>query len=159
VTLLLVLLLAVLWGAVFIPALVRDRMDSSPMASVGTFRRGMRALSESPPDGRARSARGGRWILMPKTPDELKAPRKRMKRRRRRLFTALVLSAGLTLTLGLIPPLRELLKVHAAVDLILIGYVMYLVQAKHREAGFYQARRLHGDPAHEEPELAKAEHF
>lgn len=155
-TLLLVLLLAVLWGAVFIPALVRDRMDSSPMASVGTFRKGMRALSQSPPAG---STRGGRWVLMPKTPDELQAPRKRTKRRRRRLFTALVLSAAVTLLLGILPPLREALTIHAAVDLILIGYVLYLVQAKHREADFYQARRLHREPAQEEPELAKAEHF
>jgi hypothetical protein len=69
VTLLLIVLLVLLWGAVIVPALLRVRQ--SPASSVGAFRKNMQALgarsSTRPlrrPSG-ASAGTAGRWILGP----------------------------------------------------------------------------------------------
>lgn len=147
-TLLLVVLLVVLWGAVFVPAILRARQESSPILTVGTFRRGMRALG-------GRSSNSGRWVLMPVGPEQLLLSRRQMLIRRRRVFSGLVVTAGATLVFGLIPGARGLLKIHLAVDLILFGYIIFLIQAKQRRVS---------RPAQREPEefaepLARAGHF
>lgn len=68
-TLLLIVLLVLLWGAVIVPALLRVRQ--SPASSVGAFRKNMQALgarsSTRPlrrPSGAGAGA-AGRWILGP----------------------------------------------------------------------------------------------
>jgi hypothetical protein len=69
VTLLLIVLLVLLWGAVIVPTLLRARQ--SPTYSVGTFRKNMQALgsrSAGRPVRRPSSAGAGpagRWILGP----------------------------------------------------------------------------------------------
>lgn len=116
-------MLVVLWGAVFGPAILRARQETSPINTVGTFRRGMRALS----GGRAAS---GRWVLMPKSPrDTLEGSRQAIYRRRR-LFVGLIVTAGVTLALGLFPSMRVLLAVHLAVDMLLAGFVFLLRRMK-----------------------------
>lgn len=125
-TSLVILLLVVLWGAVFGPAILRARQQTSPIASVGTFRRGMRALS------RNRPSTSGRWVLMPKTPDEAEAPRKRAVARRRHIFVGLLGGSGASLVLGLIPSLHALLILHLCFDLVLAGFVLFLLQLKQR---------------------------
>jgi hypothetical protein len=127
VTLLLVVLLALLWGVVIVPAILRARQDSSPIVTVGTFRKNMRALSSG-----LKSTPAGRWILLPTHPDDLVAPRKRRLERRKRLFAALVAAAATTLGLGLLPAMRDVLKLHLVLDLALAGYVWFLLQAKRR---------------------------
>lgn len=150
-TLLLVLLLAVLWGAVFLPAILRARLDSSPIVSVGMFRRGMRALS-----GSHLSGQGGRWVLMPRTPEDGELPRKRALMRRRRMFAALLAGSLVTLVLGIFPGLHGLLKLHVALDCTLAGYVLYLVQTKPQRAEGKPARPQVLD---EEREYLRAGHF
>jgi hypothetical protein len=67
VTLLLIVLLVLLWGAVIVPTLLRVRQ--SPSYSVGAFRRNMQALGSRSAGRPARrssnSGAAGRWILGP----------------------------------------------------------------------------------------------
>jgi len=136
-------LLAVLWGAVFIPAIVRARLDSSPIATVGMFRRGMNALSASGP----RVFSGGRWVLVPPTAEQLVLARKQALARHRQYLAWLLLAAGTTLLLGLLPGLHVLLGVHVALDVAFLAYLVFLVQTKERR--LEQARE--GAPAPARP--------
>jgi hypothetical protein len=67
VTLLLIVLLVLLWGAVIVPTLLRVRQ--SPSYSVGAFRRNMQALGSRSAGRPSRRSSGsgatGRWILGP----------------------------------------------------------------------------------------------
>lgn len=56
-----------------------------------------------------------------------------LKRRRDALFT-LLSAMGVTLVLGLIPPLRVLLGLHLVLDLLFVGYVALLVRARNAAA-------------------------
>lgn len=121
-TLFLVLLLAIVWGAVFVPAYFRSRKDLSPIASVGRFRRGMRAL------GGSYAAASGRWVVMPPAPRQTRLDASL--HRRRRVFVSLLLSAAATLIFGVLPGLHPLLWWHLAFDAALCGFVVYLVKKK-----------------------------
>lgn len=125
-TSLVIVLLVVLWGAVFGPAILRARKDTSPIASVGAFRRGMRALSGG------RSTTPGRWVMMPMTPADAEHHANHAVHRRRMVFETLVIAAGASLLLGLIPSMRVLLYVHLVIDAILGAFVLLLLQAKGR---------------------------
>lgn len=122
-TSLVILLLVVLWGAVFLPAILRARQDTSPIATVGSFRRGMRALS----GGRTTS---GRWVLVPKTPRDAFEKNQRAVLQRRRVFEGLVVASAATLLLGLFPILRFLLVLHLIVDVVLASFVLLLRRLK-----------------------------
>jgi hypothetical protein len=126
-TSLLVVLLAVLWGAVFLPAILRAREDASPIVSVGMFRRRMRALGG--PSG------AGRWVMMPQTPGDFDAGHRNLVRKRRRTFVSLLALVTATFTIGLIPHLHSLLKINAGLDLLFAGYVLYLIQSKQQRLG------------------------
>lgn len=69
-------------------------------------------------------------MLTPKTPADFAALRRQVILRRRRLFTALLATAGVTLLGGLLPTLRGLLVLHIAVDLSLVGFIIFLLQMK-----------------------------
>jgi Ca2+/Na+ antiporter len=124
-TALLIVLLAVLWGAVFLPTILRSRHSSSPITSVGTFRRGMSALGPG---------RSGRWIVTPTTPEDHLAARRRSVYRRRQVFTAMLFAAAMTLLLAIVPDLRWMLKVHLGVDALLLAYVVILLRIKSRKS-------------------------
>lgn len=155
--LLLVVLLALLWGGVFIPSLLRARQDASPFSSVRSFRTGMLALSR-----KARFGDGGRWILMPPPNDEGRVRLSAMERRRR-VLGVLISAAGASLILALLPALRFMLLFHAAVDLLLAAYVALLLQMKaQRRANRRRpaaARRDLRRVIPDEPEYARAAHF
>lgn len=127
------LLLVVLWGAVFGPAILRARQETSPIATVGTFRRGLRALS------RNRTARG-RWVLVPKNADDLAAPHRLAIIRRRRVFVGLLASSGFFLVAGLLPGLRDLLLVHLGIDCLLGAFVIHLMQLKEADEAKHSYR-------------------
>lgn len=164
-TLLLIVLLVLLWGAVIVPTLLRVRQ--SPSYSVGAFRRNMQALgsrSAGRPSRRSSASRSGatgRWILGPPPrsrpaayrqsaaaayPERRPAPRgypsgRRPARggydaagltmdQRRTIFFMLLTAATFTLMLGLAFSL--MLRIHLGVDLVLLGYVAYLVRTKPR---------------------------
>jgi hypothetical protein len=160
VTLVLIVLLVLLWGAVIVPTLLRARQ--SPSYSVGAFRRNMQALgsrSSGRPSRRpsgAGTGAAGRWILGPpprqsvagyrssaaSRPQTRPAARYRPQARdhvevggltmdqRRTVFFALLTTAAFTLLLGLAFSL--MLRIHLGVDLALVGYVVYLVRTKPR---------------------------
>lgn len=77
-----------------------------------------------------RSGVPGRWVMVPKDRDDapsgLVRRRNRVIRRRRDAFQRLVVSAGATLVLGIIPPLNALLWIHLFVDALLVIYVVQL---------------------------------
>lgn len=120
-TLLLVVMLAGLWGAVFVPALLRARQTTSPILSVSSFRRGMRVLGQGS---------SGRWIVQPTTNEDLQLARTRTILKRRRVFTFLIGCAGVTLVIGLWPGARWILTLHLLIDLALGAYVSFLVKNK-----------------------------
>ncbi|HEY8202836.1 MAG TPA: hypothetical protein VII47_15980, partial [Actinomycetota bacterium] len=126
-TLLVFCLLAVLWGAVFIPAIVRARLDSSPIATVGMFRRGMSALGAT-----ERTFSDGRWILVPPTPERILESRKRSLARHRQFLSWLVLGAVVTLAVGLLPGLHVLLKAHLVIDLFVVAHLVFLVKTRRK---------------------------
>ncbi len=151
VTLLLIVLLALLWGAVIVPTLLRARQ--SPASSVGAFRKNMAALGSraSVRATRTNGSPAGRWILGPPA----RRPRGRGYRsgagpaarsggsvgsdlyagaltleQRRTIFFSLVAAAAFTLLLGL--AYGFLLRLHLCIDIALAGYVVYLARTKPR---------------------------
>lgn len=123
-TFLLVIMLAALWGAVFVPSLLRARRGTSAIGSVGSFRRGMAALRTG-----AMSGSTGRWVLVPPHTETASAPPLSV-HRRRRIFTGLVAAAASSLFFGLVPGLHLVLWAHLVVDVCLIGFCVYLVKIK-----------------------------
>ena len=85
------------------------------------FRNSMRALS---------AGRGGRWVVMPRDPHEEVMTRKATIARRRKAFIALLGIAGASLLLGLLPPLRFMLGLHLVADVVLAGFVGYLIWSR-----------------------------
>lgn len=133
-TSLVILLLVVLWGAVFLPAILRAKQDTSPIASVGSFRRGMRALS-------AGRSTPGRWVLVPKTPRDALDRNREMIYRRRRVLVALLVGSAATGVIGLLPPLHVLLAAHLGFDLVIAGYVVFLRMLKDTKRPKHAVRR------------------
>lgn len=139
-TLLLVVLLVLLWGAVIVPTLLRARQTSE--SSVGSFRKHMHALgrrstgrsfTRRTPGGRTMAINPGRWIIAPppgpgSRPTETWEP---TVAQRRLVFIVLLSAAAGSLLLGFIPGLGLLLKVHVGIDAVLAGYVVFLLRTKH----------------------------
>ncbi|MGH2768127.1 MAG: hypothetical protein ACREJP_10120 [Candidatus Methylomirabilales bacterium] len=142
----LLLLLALLWGAVVIPTLLRARQETSPIVSVRIFRRRMRVLG-----GDRRPRVGGRWILVPRSLSDLPSPRRRSLERRRLAFFGLLGAAAATLALGMVPSLDALIKVHILVDGMLAGYVLVLLKMKERRPSRRAPSHLTEPPAFVEP--------
>jgi len=83
----------------------------------------------------------GRWVMVPKDMASPKRRRERVMLRRRRIFARMLLVAGVTLVLGLIPPLRPVLLAHLGLDLALVAYVFQL--RRWRKAERERARVVH----------------
>lgn len=82
---------------------------------------------------------------MPRTPEELEAPRRRSIRRRRKIFLSLVVGAAFSFALGWLPDLGWLLRLHIAIDFVLAGYVLFLIQARQQRERYV--------PRHARPSL------
>jgi len=137
-TFLAIVILIVLWGAVLVPMVLRAKQETSPITSVGVFRRGMQALTPR------RSAQG-RMILMPPRRLSTTDQRRRTMYRRRQLFNGLLFTAVATLVLSLIPEVRWMLYLHLAVDALLAGFVIFLLRVKGRDASGYTPRHSYQD--------------
>ncbi|MGH2694937.1 MAG: hypothetical protein ACRDJJ_09010, partial [Actinomycetota bacterium] len=86
-------LLALAWIAVFLPAVLRARQNS-PLSTAERFRRRMQLMA---PRGRT-----GRWVVVPEPYDRLAGRSfRRGQQRRLRIFTTLVAAAGLSGALAL----------------------------------------------------------
>lgn len=124
---LVLVLLVAAWGLVLGPALLRNTQDPSPLRTEMNFRRALKALGTSK---RPRDRVGGRWVLVPRTPEY--APEASMRSgghmtaadRRRRNLTILAGFIVVTFLLGLIPALRFLLVLNLVADVLLIAYLV-----------------------------------
>ncbi len=107
------------------------------------------------------SGAGGRWILTPGRPDAAVDPKRRVTRRRRKIFLGLLAAAALSLVMGLIPDLRWLLRFHIALDFLIVGYVLFLVQARQQRDRYTprHAPLVDSQPILEEDRFLKAGQF
>lgn len=123
----LVALLAVLWAAVLLPVLLRAKENSSVSMTVGSFNRGMRALSSN----HSQPVAGGRWVLTPGSPLDQPDPTEIIFRRRR-IFCGLLAALAVALPISLIPGLRFMLWVSLALMIGLGGFIAFLLSEKNR---------------------------
>ncbi len=136
--------LAVLWGALLLPPMVRSRSESRPADSIGNFRHQLSVLRRTgpsvvPPANPLRlpsyaAPTPAPTYQMARTYSREGARRARTMKRRRDVLFTLVIAVGVTLVLGVLPPFRALLWLHVACDLALAGYVALLVRARNDAA-------------------------
>jgi hypothetical protein len=132
-------LLALAWAVVLVPTVARPRFESSPIDGVRNFEQAMGILASA---RTGRSHQPGRWVMVPK--DLPNAPARRRSRivaRRRRTFERLLIAAGGTLLLGLLPWFHALLWIHLALDAGILGYVVQLRRWRMAEAE--RSRKVH----------------
>ncbi|MFN2506324.1 MAG: hypothetical protein ABR540_19265 [Acidimicrobiales bacterium] len=146
---LVLLILAAIWAAVLIPPVLRNRAEGRPADSITAFHRQLAVLRRAGP----RSTRHANSLpsgILPAAHrhvslvDPISQPvvrpaafgvpiavvRHSARQRRRDIFMALLVAAGITFVLGAIPALRMLWLVHVAADFLLIGYVGLLVRQR-----------------------------
>jgi hypothetical protein len=129
--------LGIIWAAFLLPS-----KGISPVSSVEEFEKKMDMLAET------NGVSPGRWVLVPRKGERFLGPRDRkrlrVRRRRRQIFSVLVEATGLTLLIGLFPPLRLMLVGTAILFVLLLVYVALLVSIKAEEtskARMVKARR------------------
>jgi len=126
----LVALLAVLWAVVLLPVLLKAKENSSVSVSVGTFNRSMRALSSNHDAPNL----GGRWVLTPRNPmEETVTNQSEIIFLRRRIFCGMLAALAFCLPASLVPGLRFLIWVSAALFLALVGFAAFLINEKNRK--------------------------
>lgn len=157
-TIVVLVVLAVIWGAVLVPPAMRARAESRPADSIGNFRRQLSVLRRTGPSVvvPAHPLRVPRHPIAPVTPLRTRpytpegARRARTLKRRRDVFRLLLGAMGLTLVIGLLPPFRAVLGVHVLVDVAFLGYVAMLIQA--RNAAAEREMKLRFLPATAQPD-------
>jgi hypothetical protein len=124
---LLLALLGIMWAAFLVP-MGRKRSDAR---SVEDFERRMELLAQAEVHGTS-----GRWIVTPKKGVRFLGPRERRqaraRARRRRVFVFLIEAIGLSLLIGIVPPLRVSWMVAGALAGLLVIYVWALLVIKAR---------------------------
>lgn len=138
------LVLAVIWGAVLVPPMLRARSESRPADSIGNFRHQLSVLRRTGPTvvAPAHPLRIPSYAAptpaptyqMARSYSRDGARRARTLKRRRDVLFTLVALMGTTLVLGVLPPFRVLLGLHLLCDLLFAGYVALLVQARNASA-------------------------
>lgn len=126
----LVALLAVLWAVVLLPVLLKAKENSSVSLTVGTFNRSMRALSSN----HEAPNFGGRWVLTPRNPlEDTVADNSDIIFLRRRIFCGMLAGLAFCLPASLVPGLRFLVWVSAALFIGLLGFAAFLVNEKNKK--------------------------
>lgn len=147
-SLVVLLILAVVWGVFLVPQVLRARADRGPADSIGSFRNQLSMIERSLPDGPAR----GRRVQAPQqqapmpayatyAPAPAYAPaksrivggyaaptRSELQRRRQNVLLGLLAAVVFTLALGLL--FRPAFALNIVADLALAGYVALLVRAR-----------------------------
>ena len=120
--------LGIVWAAFLFP---QKRSRTSAFA-IEEFHRDMGRLAGTEPAG-------GRWIVAPRKDVHFMGGEERARcrtvARRRRFFVILLEALGLTLLIGLFPPLRGMWIATALIAALLAAYVWMLVMAKQEGAG------------------------
>ncbi len=141
------LILAVIWAAVLIPPLLRNRAQSRPADSISDFNRELAVLrragprasrlassvpSGAPPVHRHVALVGSpaASVAIPMLEGSRSLARRTTRRRRRDVLMALLVAAGVTLVGGVVPSLRMLWLVHLVVDGLLAAYVALLIRQR-----------------------------
>lgn len=127
------LIVTLIWIAALLPPLIRHRLEGDPVDSIGKFNRHLRVLSSTSP---AASALAGSvnsygmpraWVV--------EARRLGIQRRRRQVARMLLVMAGATLVVGLLPGLHAVLVLHVITDVLLVSYLTMLAKARRQAAG------------------------
>jgi hypothetical protein len=120
--------LGIMWAAFLLPLTARRRSMS---ASVEEFERKMEFLAHAEVNGTT-----GRWIVTPRKGarfiGDAQRRRARIRDRRRRVLVFLIEAIGVTLLMGLVPPLRVFWNLTVALAVLLGAYVWMLISLKHR---------------------------
>jgi hypothetical protein len=120
--------LGIMWAAFLIPMTARRR---SMTGSVEDFERRMEFLAHAEANGTA-----GRWIVTPRKGarfiGDTERRRARVRERRRRVLVFLIEAIGVTLLMGLVPPLRVFWNLSVALAVLLGAYVWMLISIKNR---------------------------
>lgn len=122
-TVFLLVVLAGMWGIVFLPSLLHARQHASPVTSVSIFNKSLQAL------GSGQVTTGGRWVVMPPAPgpSSRQGARTSAAERRRKVFTFLIFFCAASLLLALVSAIRWVLWVHFAADVVLAVLVLLLL--------------------------------
>lgn len=127
-------MLLVAWAAVLAPSLLGRRGDDGRAGfeeTMGTLATAARAEARLP----------GRWVMVPKGPREQTATRRqRVIGRRRAAFERLLVVAGATFVIALIPGLRAFFLANLAADVAIVGYAWWLRRERQRERAAVRAK-------------------
>ena len=181
------LVLAGIWAAVLIPPALRARAEGRPGDSISTFRRQLTVLRRTGPHMggaggdhwyrphtpaqplmpvhgpmRASTFAAAPPVYRPaayagRPASAAAASRSRTIRRRRDVFTALIVAVVVTLVLGLLPMFRILLFAHVVADILLVAYVALLVRQRNAAAERDLKVRFLPQPHRLDPALLRAE--
>jgi hypothetical protein len=126
---LLLTLLCIMWAAFLVP--IGRKRARSDARTVQDFERRMELLAQAEVHGT-----NGRWIVTPRKGVRFLGPRERRqaraRARRRRVFVFLLEAIGLSLLIGVVPPLRVAWVVAAVLGGVLVLYVWALLVVKAR---------------------------
>jgi hypothetical protein len=149
VSLVVLLILAVVWGVFLVPQVLRARADRGPADSIGSFRNQLSMIERSLPDpavgGRSRRAQAaaaqqappfpyvppayGAAVAVGQASMSSAAPsRSELQRRRQNVLLVLLALVVGTLALGLL--FKPAFALNIVADLALAGYVAMLVRAR-----------------------------
>lgn len=96
------------------------------MSGIRSFEQAMGILASARNGDRHQTP--GRWVLVPKGLGDapVRTRRARLIQKRRATLQRILIAAGVTLVLGLLPFLRALWWAHLGFDALLVGYVIQL---------------------------------
>jgi hypothetical protein len=140
VSLVVLLILAVVWGVFLVPQVLRARAERGPADSIGSFRNQLSMIERSLPEPSGRmgslASRGlsrpmplgsGPYIGAPMRPAAMPT-RSELQRRRQNVLLGLLGAVVVTLAMGLL--FRPLFALNIVADLALAAYVGLLVRAR-----------------------------
>jgi hypothetical protein len=146
VSLVVLLILAVVWGVFLVPQVLRARADRGPADSIGSFRNQLSMIERSLPDGTARARRqappafqapaypyavpayGAAVAAGPVVAGYGAPTRSELQRRRQNVLLGLLAAVIVTLALGLL--FKPAFALNIVADLALAAYVALLVRAR-----------------------------
>jgi hypothetical protein len=136
VSLVVLLILAVVWGVFLVPQVLRARADRGPADSIGSFRNQLSMIEQSLPGGAPRGVTSlasrrpqpMMGIGAPVRMGALPPTRAELQKRRRDVLLALLAAVVTTLALGLL--FRPALLLNGIADVAFAGYVALLVRAR-----------------------------
>jgi len=147
VSLVVLLILAAVWGVFLVPQVLRARADRGPADSIGSFRNQLSMIEQSLPNGAGRArvsplaARRAQQVPLPSyaaslpigapvraTAGVLPPTRSQLQKRRRDVLLGLLAAVVGTLAIGLL--FRPALLLNVVADIAFAGYVALLVRAR-----------------------------